>query len=66
MTRLRVETERLQESTVPLEDLRARLEDQKAKVKNMWHVNCEQISMYHAECCDKDDGTGDISCSVGG
>ncbi len=58
MTRLRAETERLQESTVPLaeaDDLRDQLEEQKYKVKKMWCVNCEQISMYHTECCDKHD-----------
>ncbi len=58
VTRQRAETERLQESTVPqaeADDLRDQLEEQKSKVKNMWHINCEQISMYHTECSDKDD-----------
>ncbi len=48
MTRLMAETERLQESTVPLaeaDNLREQLEEQKSKVKNMWRSNCEQISI---------------------
>ncbi len=54
MTRLRAETERLQVPLAEADDLRDQLEEQKSKVKNMWRVNCEQISMYHTECCDKD------------
>ncbi len=51
VTRLRAETERLQESIMPLaeaDDLRDQLEEQKSKVKNMWHINCEQLSMYQS------------------
>lgn len=34
--------------------VREQLEEQKTKVKRMWRMNCEQITMYHDECCNKD------------
>lgn len=52
---LREEKARLEESTAEAATLRGQLEEQKTKVKKMWRMNCEQISMYHDECCSKDD-----------
>ena len=57
VTQLRTENEHLEESTVPREevgDLMTQLEEQKAKVKSIWRMNCDQIRVYDIECCAKE------------
>ena len=57
VTQQRADKERLAESTVPQEEfdgLVTQLEEQKTKVKSIWRMNCDQITMYDVECSNRD------------